>query len=80
MCRKGFNPERIKKLHVDKAPGEGSVPTGPMAEENELLRRVGMLFDEGADPADVDTVEDLRRLEELAAPGSPGAIRQRREG
>ena len=52
MCRKGFNPERIKKLHVDKAP-EGAAPTGPVAEENGLLRRVGMLFDEGADPADV---------------------------
>ncbi|EJF63667.1 hypothetical protein DICSQDRAFT_55259 [Dichomitus squalens LYAD-421 SS1] len=56
MCRKAFNPERIKKLHVDKAPGEGSVPTGPMAEENELLRRVGMLFDQDADPVDIDAI------------------------
>ena len=56
MCRKGFNPERIKKLHVDKAPGEGSVPTGPMAEENELLRRAGLLFDGDADLADVDAM------------------------
>ena len=37
--------------------------------------------DDVADPADVDTVEDLRRLErELDAPGRGGAIRQRRNG
>ena len=57
MCRKGFNPERIKKLHVDKAP-EGAASTGPVAEENELLRHIGMLFDECADPTDVDAMKD----------------------
>jgi len=36
--------------------------------------------DDVADPADVDTVEDLRRLqEELAAPRRGGTIRQRRD-
>ncbi len=36
--------------------------------------------DDVADPADVDTVEDLRRLEkELDAPGCCGTIRQRRD-
>ena len=37
--------------------------------------------DDVADPADVDTVEDLRRLErELDAPLRGGAVRQRRNG
>jgi hypothetical protein len=36
--------------------------------------------DDVANPADVDTEEDLRRLEEgLAAPGCRGTIRQRRD-
>ena len=34
--------------------------------------------DDVADPADVDTVEDLRRLEELEAPECGGTIGQRR--
>ena len=48
-----------------------------LARHPELVTEVPC--DDVADPADVDTVEDLRRLEELAAPGSCGAIRQRRD-
>lgn len=48
-----------------------------LARHPELVTEVPC--DDVADPADVDTVEDLRRLEELAAPGRGGAIRQRRD-
>jgi CTP:molybdopterin cytidylyltransferase MocA len=49
-----------------------------LARHPELVTEVPC--DDVADPADVDTVEDLRRLEEgLAAPGSRGTIRQRRD-
>ena len=48
-----------------------------LARHPELVTEVPC--DEVADPADVDTVEDLRRLEgELGAPGRGGMIRQRR--
>ncbi|KAI0777672.1 hypothetical protein BD413DRAFT_468191 [Trametes elegans] len=46
LCRKAFNPERIKKLHVDKVLGG---PAGPLLEENELFRRISALFDQGED-------------------------------
>lgn len=50
-----------------------------LARRRELVTEVPC--DEVADPADVDTVEDLRRLEgELAAPGRGGKTRQRRNG
>ena len=50
-----------------------------LASRPELVTEVPC--DDVADPADVDTVEDLRRLEgELAAPGRGGPIRQRRNG
>jgi CTP:molybdopterin cytidylyltransferase MocA len=49
-----------------------------LARHPELVTEVPC--DDVADPADVDTVEDLRRLEEgLAAPGRGGKIRQRRD-
>lgn len=48
-----------------------------LARHPELVTEVPC--DDVADPADVDTVEDLRRLEELAAPGCCGTIRQRRD-
>lgn len=48
-----------------------------LARHPELVTEVPC--DDVADPADVDTVEDLRRLEgELAAPGYRGTTRQRR--
>lgn len=47
-----------------------------LARHPELVTEVPC--DDVADPADVDTVEDLRRLEELATPGPGGTIRQRR--
>ena len=60
LCRKAFNPDRIKKLHVDKAPAENGALTGKMKEENELLRRVGMLFAEDAEDADInELVEEV---------------------
>ena len=39
------------------APRHPGQTPDPLAEENGLLRRVGMLFDEGADPADVDAMK-----------------------
>jgi CTP:molybdopterin cytidylyltransferase MocA len=49
-----------------------------LARHPELVTEVPC--DDVADPADVDTVEDLRRLEEgLAAPGCCWTIRQRRD-
>jgi len=49
-----------------------------LARHPELVTEVPC--DDVADPADVDTVEDLRRLEkELDAPGCCGTIRQRRD-
>ena len=48
-----------------------------LARHPELVTEVPC--DDVADPADVDTVEDLRRLEELTAPGCCGEIRQRRD-
>jgi len=49
-----------------------------LARHPELVTEVPC--DDVADPADVDTVEDLRRLEEgLAATGCCGTIRQRRD-
>ncbi len=58
MCRKGFNPERIKKLHVDRAPGEISAAnSGHMAEEDDLLRRVGLLFAEDAQQEDINELQ-----------------------
>ncbi|KAI0371935.1 hypothetical protein BV20DRAFT_1051125 [Pilatotrama ljubarskyi] len=56
LCRKGFNPERIKKLHVDKVNGDGSGPAGPMAEENELFRRMATLFTDDANPEDINAL------------------------
>ncbi|TFK86802.1 hypothetical protein K466DRAFT_492102 [Polyporus arcularius HHB13444] len=58
MCRKAFNPERIKKLHVDRAPGETSAAnSGHMAEEDDLLRRVGLLFAEDAQQEDINELQ-----------------------
>ncbi len=58
MCRKAFNPERIKKLHVDRAPGEtGAADSGHMAEEDDLLRRVGLLFAEDAQQEDINELQ-----------------------
>ncbi|KAI0323751.1 hypothetical protein GY45DRAFT_1216615, partial [Cubamyces sp. BRFM 1775] len=54
LCRKAFNPERIKKLHVDKVNGDGSGPSGTMVEENELFRRVAMFFSEAASPENIN--------------------------
>jgi nicotine blue oxidoreductase len=49
-----------------------------LARHPELVTEVPC--DDVADPADVDTVEDLQRLEKgLAAPGRRGTIRQRRD-
>src|SRR4028118_1681371 len=49
-----------------------------LARHPELVTEVPC--DDVANPADVDTEEDLRRLEErLAAPGCRGTIRQRRD-
>ena len=56
MCRKAFNPERIKKLHVDKAPADGTALMGAVSEENELLRRVGSLFGEDSEDEDVNAL------------------------
>ncbi|KAI0674285.1 hypothetical protein C8Q78DRAFT_955297, partial [Trametes maxima] len=56
LCRKGFNPERIKKLHVDKVNGDGSGPARPMADELELYRRIGTHFHEHANPEDINTI------------------------
>ena len=56
MCRKAFNPERIKKLHVDKAPADGSALIGKIAEETEFFHRLGMLFAEGAEDDDVNAL------------------------
>ena len=36
--------------------------------------------DDVADPADVDTVEDLRRLEEMTAPKGDRVLSRRRNG
>ncbi|HZG62890.1 MAG TPA: nucleotidyltransferase family protein [Rubrobacteraceae bacterium] len=48
-----------------------------LARHPELVTEVPC--DDVADPTDVDTVEDLRRLEELEAPERGGAIGQRRD-
>ncbi|KAI0360693.1 hypothetical protein OH77DRAFT_1393090 [Trametes cingulata] len=56
LCRKGFNPERIKKLHVDKVNGDGLGPAGPMAEENEMFRRMAALFTDDANPEDINAL------------------------
>ncbi|MDQ4128376.1 MAG: nucleotidyltransferase family protein [Actinomycetota bacterium] len=48
-----------------------------LARHRELVTEVPC--DDVADPTDVDTVEDLRRLEELEAPERGGAIGQRRD-
>ncbi|KAI0701777.1 hypothetical protein C8Q76DRAFT_582418, partial [Earliella scabrosa] len=68
LCRKVF--DRIKKLHVDRAPDEPVIPTGPMSEENELLRRVGLLFAEDATSEDIDAL--VQEVQEwlLQNPGS----------
>ena len=56
LCRKAFNPERIKKLHVDRPPTEGTALAGSAAEESEFMYRAGMLFTEGAEQADVNAL------------------------
>ena len=57
MCRKAFNPERIKKLHVDRPTGDSPTSTGRgMSEENEFLRRVGLLFANDAEESDINTL------------------------
>ena len=71
MCRKAFNPERIKKLHVDRAPGEANAAnSGHMAEEDELLRRVGLLFAEDAEQEDINELQD--EVNEFLGP-NPGS-------
>ncbi|KAI0746757.1 hypothetical protein C8Q80DRAFT_1337531 [Daedaleopsis nitida] len=56
MCRKAFNPERIKKLHVDRAPGDAQEADGSTVEENEFLRRIGMLFTGDTEDEDINAL------------------------
>ncbi|KAI0826631.1 hypothetical protein BC628DRAFT_1419119 [Trametes gibbosa] len=56
LCRKAFNPERIKKLHVDKVNGDGSGLAGPMLEEYELLKQIAVLFDPRTSPEDINAL------------------------
>ncbi|KAI0929401.1 hypothetical protein AcV7_005265 [Taiwanofungus camphoratus] len=56
LCRKAFQPDRIKKLHVDRwsAGSEQDVSVG--AEESELLQRVAFFFGENSPDEDVNAV------------------------
>ncbi|EIW55723.1 uncharacterized protein TRAVEDRAFT_129815 [Trametes versicolor FP-101664 SS1] len=56
LCRKGFNPERIKKLHVDKVNGDGSGPAGAKLEEYEFFRRIAVLFDHRSEPEEINAL------------------------
>ncbi|KAH9849377.1 hypothetical protein C2E23DRAFT_762103 [Lenzites betulinus] len=58
LCRKAFNPERIKKLHVDKVNGDGSGLAGPMLEEFELLKQIAVLFDPRTSPEEINALVD----------------------
>lgn len=66
LCRKGFVPDRIKKLHVDRFSGsstEGNVSTGgSTTQEAELLHRLAMVSGENTPDEDVNEVmNDVQR-------------------
>ncbi|KAH9950758.1 hypothetical protein B0H21DRAFT_721515 [Amylocystis lapponica] len=55
LCRKGFQPDRIKKLHIDRYTGDGPDVIVD-AEESELLQRVALFFGENTPEEDVNSV------------------------
>src|ERR1700685_2004939 len=57
LCRKNFQPDRVKKLHVDKAPDEPD-GTNVLLESHSavLLQRVALISGENAPAVDVAEV------------------------
>lgn len=55
LCRKTFNPERIKKLHVDRLSTGG---TNDATQESEILHRLAMVSGEYTPDEDVQVVLD----------------------
>ncbi|KZT03701.1 uncharacterized protein LAESUDRAFT_729000 [Laetiporus sulphureus 93-53] len=76
LCRKAFQPDRIKKLHVDRIyPGQDQDVT---SEETELLQRVALYFGENTSVEDVNAVIDEVNAWLGARPDNDGAHRSLR--
>ena len=74
LCRKAFQPDRIKKLHVDRPPTANADDDRVQAEEFELIQHVALFFGENTPDEDVNTV--LGEAEDwLALQGdNPGSV------
>ena len=74
LCRKAFQPDRIKKLHVDRPPTANDDDDRIQAEEFELIQHVALFFGENTPDEDVNTV--LGEAEDwLALQGdNPGSV------
>lgn len=56
LCRKAFQPDRIKKLHVDRLATGNDDDDRTQAEEFELIQHVALFFGENTPDEDVNTV------------------------
>ncbi|KZT70640.1 hypothetical protein DAEQUDRAFT_725181 [Daedalea quercina L-15889] len=56
LCRKAFQPDRIKKLHVDRLTAGNDDDDRTQAEESELIQHVALFFGENTPDEDVNTV------------------------
>ena len=56
LCRKAFQPDRIKKLHVDRLTTGNDDDDRIQAEESELIQHVALFFGENTPDEDVNTV------------------------
>ncbi|KAH9923535.1 uncharacterized protein B0H18DRAFT_465169 [Fomitopsis serialis] len=56
LCRKAFQPDRIKKLHVDRLATGGDDDDRTQAEESELIQHVALFFGENTPDEDVNAV------------------------
>ena len=74
LCRKAFQPDRIKKLHVDRPPTANDDDDRTRDEEFELIQHVALFFGENTPDEDVNTV--LGEAEDwLALQGdNPGSV------
>ncbi|PCH38935.1 hypothetical protein WOLCODRAFT_29268 [Wolfiporia cocos MD-104 SS10] len=73
LCRKAFDPSRIKKLHIDRYTPTDSqgMPIVGRTEEDELLHRIALFFGDSASDEDVNEV--LEEVREWLASHTPGA-------
>lgn len=58
LCRRAFNADQIKKLHVDRSSTVKDRKLFTATEESELIRRVALFFGENSSSEDANAVID----------------------